>query len=228
MRKNNILKKYILVLFFIAVLVVNVLGIILLTFIQISYSYDSPEEEKIYNLISAEEKNSYVCYMNGAGDIVDEDLSLTQLLLSDTAKKQNKFESYKLLFTLGKKDYVFSGKTVYQSDINSGKQTVIKVYEKNGNIYIVLLKNQERILDKEEFSVYLIEDKSFSENILHFKASDNKYYAYSPAWVNDLMNFNLTGKIYVFILVTEVVTFFIIKKRQDRDRTGYGSKPLKK
>ena len=214
---KNIFKKHVLIIMVILFLLVDFAVLVVLTFSQTSYSHDFPKEEKIYNLFSDDSKNGTQYYMNGAGDIKGENVKLKQLL-STSAIKKGEFESYVLLFTLGKNDYVFSGMTVYTPTINRDERVHLKLYEKNNTVYAVALTEQETPSNKDVFSVYSVEDESFAKEILEYKAEDNKYYAYTVDWINYFTSFNTVGKILTFILILEfgVVVIFareIYKKK---------------
>ena len=217
-------KKSIPALVLCSFLLLDLLTIVLMTVFQISYDYSCPDKTKIYDLFSVADLEGTVFYMNGDGDIVNSDSKLTQLLSATTAKKQSKIKSYALLFALGKNDFVLYGKTVYKNNDDVYNSGQIKVFEKENTIYVIRFGDEKEPLSKENFSVYLVEDENFANEIIKFKARQNKYYVYSPSWLNDLMSFNQTGKILVLVVIVEVITVFAIAKIMNTKN----KKPVKK
>lgn len=213
---KKIFKKYIPPLVLCSFLIIDFLVMVLMTVAQTSYGYTYPEESKIYELFSVSDLEGIDFYMNGVGDIQDNNSKLTKLLSTTNVKKQSKIKSYVLLFTLGKDDFVLYGKTVYKSNDGMYSSGQINIFEKKNTIYVVRFDDSEENFSKEEFAVYLVEDENFASEILKFKSTENKYYVYSPAWVNDLMSFNLTGKLFVLVVILEIVAVFISFKKTRR------------
>lgn len=200
---------------FLAVLmvVVDVCAVLLLTLFQTDFIDESPDKSTVISLFYEESGQGKVYYMNGAGDIDDEDSTLFDLLKSAHVTKTGKMESYRLLFSLGKNDFILQAKTVVPRDLNAGKYCSIRVYEKNNVVYIVQLQQQDLDSNSTEFSFYATTNEEFTNQILEYKADENNYYTYLPGWLNDIIRFNLHGKLMALFVVSEIAVLVLVKKR---------------
>lgn len=205
----KIFKKHIVLIFALLFVLLDVVFIVFSTMVQMSYEGQLPGKIQAVNLIAENINEGQFYFMNGEGDIGDE--AIIELLKDLELEKQSKTESYKLLFSLRKKDFVLLAK-----NFNAGTNYVspnIFVYVKNETVYIMYLYEDFENPDKCEFAFY-IGNAVNSDDFSQYKAVENKYYSYYPSWINNLCKFNIRGKMYILCLFAEVLTVIVICKKR--------------
>ena len=197
------------------VILFNTFILALLTVHNYSYSNELPQSGYLSNDFGNNiEFNTY--YLNQAGDINRTDSQrIDDLINNESLSKLGIIPSYVKLITLTKNNFILSGKHFN----SNGTVSTFSIYDINGSMCIIYFKN---LSDDTEFAVYKTDNKELSKELLKYK-QDGEFYVYYPEWKNDLIDFNLRGKIFIFSFALECVMFYFIISK-----TGNHSKPLKK
>ena len=113
-------------------------------------------------------------------------------------------------------------------------QYEITIYTKDDSVYILLVQYKDDS-DRIPFAFYQVKNEQFSQQILQYKANENRYYGYFPKWVGDIATFNMNGKLLVLAVVIEVVLLCVVINKKGLKNSAQkhagqedGSKPLKK